>query len=98
MRPLVECVPNISEGRNTEIIDEIVSGIDSIDGCSLLSCEPDADYNRTVITIAGSPDSVLEAAFEVISKSKVLIDMQNHSGEHPRLGAVDVCPFIPLRD
>ncbi len=98
MRPLVECVPNISEGRDIEIIDQIVSGLESIEGCALLSCEPDADYNRTVVTIAGSPESVLEAAFHVIKKSKELVDMRNHSGEHPRLGAVDVCPFIPLRD
>ncbi len=98
MRPLVECVPNISEGRNSDIIDKVVSGIENIDGCTLLSCEPDADYNRTVITIAGSPEAVLEGAFDIISNASELIDMRGHKGEHPRLGAVDVCPFIPLRD
>ena len=98
MRPLVECVPNISEGRDIDVINTIVQEARRIPGCSIISVEPDADYNRTVITIAGEPESVSMAAFSIISASLEHIDMRQHSGEHPRIGAVDVCPFIPLRD
>ena len=97
-KQLIECVPNISEGRNQEIIDEIVSSIPQNDRCSVLSVEPDADYNRTVITIAGSPEDVYNAAYKLIEVAVKLIDMTSHQGEHPRLGAVDVCPFIPLNN
>lgn len=96
--PLVECVPNFSEGRNSDLIDEIVNSARGVDGCLVLSAEPDADYNRTVVTLAGLPGPVAEAAYQLISSAKSLIDMQEHEGEHPRMGAVDVCPFIPLRD
>nr|AIF08351.1 glutamate formiminotransferase (FTCD) [uncultured marine group II/III euryarchaeote KM3_28_D12] len=98
MQPLVECVPNFSEGRDDTVIDDIVKSASGIDGCRVLSSEPDADYNRTVVTIAGNPEAVSEAAFRLISRAKELIDMRQHQGEHPRIGAVDVCPFIPLRD
>ena len=98
MQPLVECVPNISEGRDVEKIQRIVAAASTFDGCSVLGVEPDADYNRTVITIAGSPESVSSAAFALVSTAIAEIDMQTHSGEHPRLGAVDVCPFVPLKD
>lgn len=98
MQPLVECVPNFSEGCDGTVIEAIVDSARGIDGCRVLSAEPDADYNRTVVTIAGDPDAVSEAAFRLISRAKELIDMQHHHGEHPRIGAVDVCPFVPLRD
>ncbi|RJU97731.1 MAG: glutamate formimidoyltransferase [Candidatus Poseidoniales archaeon] len=98
MHPLVECVPNISEGRDAEKIQRIVAAASTFDGCSVLGVEPDADYNRTVITIAGSPESVASAAFALVSMAIAEIDMRSHSGEHPRLGAVDVCPFVPLAD
>ena len=96
MQQIVECVPNISEGRDKEKIDQIIDSVSNIDGCKVLGVEPDSDYNRTVITIAGKPESVVEAAKTLIAKACQVIDMQNHVGEHPRLGAVDVCPFIPL--
>ena len=95
-KKIVECVPNFSEGRDSEIIDRIAKSGDGITGARVLGVEPDADYNRTVLTIAGTPDAVFEAAFRVIMKAQELIDMTKHVGEHPRLGAVDVCPFIPL--
>ena len=98
MSPLVECVPNFSEGRNLEIVEAITSSAYGIDGCTVLSSEPDSDYNRTVLTLAGSPEAVSEAAYRVIKSAMENIDMRLHEGEHPRLGAVDVCPFIPLRD
>ncbi len=95
---LVECVPNFSEGRDAVVIKSILDSVSGISGCHLLSAESDADYNRTVVTLAGDPGAVSEAAFRLISAAKENIDMRNHSGEHPRLGAVDVCPFIPLRE
>ena len=98
MAALIECVPNFSEGRDIDIVNRIVDSARGIEGCSVLSAEPDADYNRTVVTLAGAPEAVSEGAFRIIKSSMELIDMRNHSGEHPRLGAVDVCPFIPLRD
>ena len=96
-RALVEYVPNFSEGRDAEVIKAILDSVSGISGCHLLSAESDADYNRTVVTMAGEPEAVGKAAFRLISAAKEHIDMRNHSGEHPRLGAVDVCPFIPLR-
>ncbi len=98
MQPLVECVPNISEGRDVEKIQRIVAAASTFEGCSVLGVEPDADYNRTVVTIAGTPESVTSAAFALVTTAIAEIDMQTHSGEHPRLGAVDVCPFVPLKD
>ena len=97
MESIVECVPNISEGRDLEKINRITSALSSVEGCSVLGIEPDADYNRTVITLAGEPLAVEHAAFLLIEKAIEEIDMRVHKGEHPRLGAVDVCPFIPLR-
>ncbi len=95
--PLVECVPNISEGMDEEVIAAVVAAASNIGGCRVLSAEPDADYNRTVITLAGDPNAVSESAFQLIKESIKLIDMRNHSGNHARLGAVDVCPFVPLQ-
>jgi glutamate formiminotransferase len=96
--PLVECVPNISEGRDMEKIERIVEAVRAVEGCTVLGVEPDHDYHRTVITFAGPPKSVVEGAVALIDASIRLIDMSQHQGEHPRMGAVDVCPFVPLRD
>ncbi len=96
--PLVECVPNFSEGRRPEVIAEIVAAIQKVSGVILLDTSSDADHNRTVVTFAGPPDAVEKAAFAGIATAARLIDLNNHRGEHPRLGATDVVPFIPLRD
>ncbi|MFL2962066.1 MAG: glutamate formimidoyltransferase [Candidatus Poseidoniaceae archaeon] len=93
---IVECVPNFSEGTNLDVIKKISDSGRGVDGARVLGIEPDSDYNRTVLTIAGEPDAVLESAFRVIKSASENIDMRNHEGEHPRIGAVDVCPFIPL--
>ena len=93
---LIECVPNISEGRNDVIINDIVSVIKNYDGVKLLNVDPGKATNRTVITFVGEPELVIDAAFLLIKKSKELIDMSSHKGEHPRMGAVDVCPLIPI--
>jgi glutamate formiminotransferase/formiminotetrahydrofolate cyclodeaminase len=96
MKQIVECVPNFSEGQDNNIIDAIAASIDAVEGVKLLSVEPDKDYNRTVITFVGEPNSVKEAAFQATKAASELIDMTNHKGEHPRLGAVDVVPFVPV--
>ena len=96
MQKLVECVPNFSEGRDMEVIDKITAEIKATDGARLLNVDPGADTNRTVVTFVGPPESVLEAAFKAIKKAAELIDMSKHSGAHPRMGATDVCPFIPV--
>lgn len=94
---IVECVPNISEGIDLEKIDLIVQAARNIAGCAVLGVEPDADYNRTVITLAGEPKPVSQGAYELIKAAITHIDMREHKGEHPRLGVVDVCPFVPLQ-
>lgn len=96
MTQLIECVPNFSEGRNLQIIDQIVSAIKAIEGVSLLSVEPGASTNRTVVTFVGEPEKVVEAAFQSAIKAKELIDMRKHKGEHPRFGATDVMPLVPV--
>ena len=93
---LIECVPNISEGRNQIVIDKIVDVIETVDGVKLLNVDPGKATNRTVITFVGEPQAVIDAAFLLIEKAKELIDMSLHKGEHPRMGAVDVCPLIPI--
>src|SRR5437764_2082165 len=95
---LVECVPNISEGRRPEIYEAVAAAAASVNGVTLLNVDPGADTNRTVITFVGEPERVLEAAFRLIQKAHELIDMTTHRGAHPRLGAVDVVPFIPVSD
>ena len=95
---IVECVPNISEGADQSKIDQIISGARDVQGATLISCESDADHNRSVITLAGEGEPVSEAAFRIYQKAIELIDLNNHKGEHPRMGAVDVCPFIPVQD
>ena len=93
---IIECVPNFSEGRDTGIINKISSEIQGVDGVRLLSVEPGKDTNRTVVTFVGQPEKVIEAAFLSIKKAAELIDMSKHKGEHPRMGATDVCPLIPV--
>ena len=96
MQKLIECVPNFSEGRDENIIRQITDAIESVDGVSLLDVDPGASTNRTVVTFVGSPDAVVEAAFRGIQKAAEVIDMRKHKGAHPRMGATDVCPFIPV--
>jgi len=96
MKPLIECVPNFSEGRDMHIIKQITDAIESVDGIKLLNVDPGKATNRTVVTFVGNPDAVIEAAFRGIQKAGELIDMSKHKGEHPRMGATDVCPLIPL--
>jgi len=93
---LIECVPNFSEGRDLNIIKQITNEIENVEGVSLLNVDPGKATNRTVVTFVGSPQSVIEAAFRAIKKAGELIDMSKHTGEHPRIGATDVCPFIPV--
>lgn len=93
---IVECVPNFSEGRDLKIIDQISEAIKAVDGATLLDVDPGADTNRTVVTIVGEPEPVMEAVFQAIKKASELIDMTKHSGAHPRMGATDVCPFVPV--
>lgn len=93
---IVECVPNISEGRNTDIINAVVKAASSVNGASVLDVDPGAATNRTVITIAGEPEAVLQSAFNVIESAGRLIDMRQQTGTHPRHGATDVCPFVPV--
>src|SRR6266498_664793 len=96
MRKLIECVPNFSEGRDLEVIRQITDAIESVEGVSLLDVDPGASTNRTVVTFVGSPEAAVEAAFRGIQKAAELIDMRRHKGAHPRMGATDVCPFIPV--
>ena len=93
---LIECVPNFSEGRDLNIINQITNEIESVEGVSLLNTDPGKATNRTVVTFVGNPQSVMEAAFRAIKKAGELIDMSKHTGEHPRMGATDVCPLIPI--
>ena len=93
---LIECVPNFSEGRDTGIIRQITDAIASVEGIKLLDVDPGKATNRTVVTFVGSPEAVVEAAFRGIQKSAEVIDMRRHTGEHPRMGATDVCPLIPI--
>ncbi len=97
MEQIVECVPNFSEGRDARIIGAIGDAVRNIAGVKLLGVEPDKDYNRTVVTFVGSPEAVVTAAFEATRTAAELIDMRAHHGAHPRLGATDVVPFIPVR-
>jgi glutamate formiminotransferase/formiminotetrahydrofolate cyclodeaminase len=98
MAQLVECVPNFSEGRRPAVLDEIIQEITSVDGITLLDREMDASHNRAVVTFVGPPMEVKQAAFLAYKKAAELIDMREHKGEHPRMGALDVCPFIPIAE
>lgn len=98
MAKIVECVPNFSEGRDRKIIDAIAECVSRVDGVTLLNVDPGESTNRTVFTFVGDPDSIVEAAFQAAKKGYELIDMRGHKGAHPRLGAVDVVPFVPVAD
>lgn len=93
---IVECVPNFSEGKDTDTINQIADEIKKVKGVKVLDINPDKDYNRTVITFVGDPESVKNAAYNAIAKAAEIIDMSKHKGEHPRIGATDVCPFVPV--
>ncbi len=95
-KQIVECVPNISEGRNKEVIKQVTDEIEAVKGVKLLDVDPGEATNRTVITFVGTPDVVVEAAFRCVKKAAQLIDMRQHHGAHPRMGATDVCPLIPV--
>jgi glutamate formiminotransferase/formiminotetrahydrofolate cyclodeaminase len=96
MAQLVECIPNFSEARRPEVVDQIAAAISAVEGAMLLDRSSDLDHNRTVLTFAGPPEAVEEAAFQAIKKAADLIDLNQHTGEHPRIGATDVVPFVPL--
>ena len=95
-KKIIECVPNFSEGRDMEIIRQITDAIESVEGVKLLDVDPGKDTNRTVVTFVGSPEAVSEAAFRSVKKASEVIDMSKHHGAHPRMGATDVCPFVPV--
>lgn len=95
-KKIIECVPNFSEGRNMNIIKAITDEIEKVDGAVLLDVDPGKATNRTVVTFVGEPDIVIEAAFQAVKKASELIDMSKHTGEHPRFGATDVCPLVPI--
>ncbi len=96
MNRMVECVPNFSEGNDTTVIDKIATAIESVKGIKMLNIDSGKAANRTVMTFAGAPGQIVEAAFRGIKVAAETIDMRKHSGEHPRFGATDVCPLIPL--
>lgn len=95
-KPILECVPNFSEGRRQEVIDKIAAALGSVEGARVLDVDPGQATNRTVMTCVGSPEAVVEAAFRAMAEAAALIDMGNHKGEHARMGATDVCPLIPI--
>ncbi len=95
---IIECVPNFSEGKKEETFLKMKASVNQVDGCKLLGLEPDADYNRVVVTLAGDEKAILKGALAISSCAAENIDMKNHKGEHPRLGAIDVVPFVPVRD
>ncbi len=96
MKKIIECVPNFSEGRNTETIEKIAAAIRNVEGCTLIDVDPGRSTNRTVYTFVGDPQSVIEGALAAARVAKMRIDMRKHTGEHPRFGAMDVCPFVPV--
>ena len=98
MAKIVECIPNISEGRNMEVVEAVVNEVRSTPGVTLLNVSSDPNHNRSVITFLGSPEGVADAAVKLAKKAAELIDLTKHVGEHPRMGAVDVCPFVPVKE
>lgn len=96
MKKIIECVPNFSEGRDMAVIKQITDQIETVEGVKLLDVDPGAATNRTVVTFVGEPEPVMEAAFRAVKKANELIDMSKHTGEHPRMGATDVCPLVPV--
>ncbi|MGC7870054.1 glutamate formimidoyltransferase [Desulfosporosinus sp. SYSU MS00001] len=97
MVKIVECIPNISEGRRPEVVEEVLAEVRQVPGVTLLDYSSNADHNRTVISMIGEPEKVLEAAWRLIVKAAERIDLDQHQGEHPRMGATDVVPFVPVR-
>ena len=96
--PIVECIPNFSEARRSDVVEEIIQVIEAVESINVLDRHSDMDHNRTVVTFVGPPDAVEEAAYQAIAKAGELIDLDNHQGEHPRIGATDVVPFVPIAD
>ncbi|MBU1240707.1 glutamate formiminotransferase, partial [Myxococcota bacterium] len=97
MQKIVECVPNFSDGRNPEVHEAIAQAISSVEGVKLLDVDPDESYNRVVVTFVGDPQACVEAAVRATHVAYEKIDMTTQKGEHPRFGAIDVCPFVPVR-
>lgn len=98
MRKIIECVPNFSEGRDTGKIEQITAEVEKVSGVKLLDVAPDAHHNRTVLTFVGGPESIKKASYNAIARAAEIIDMARHQGQHPRLGACDVCPFVPVQN
>jgi glutamate formiminotransferase len=98
MRKIIECVPNFSEGRDTSKIEQITAEVEKVSGVKLLDVAPDAHHNRTVLTFVGGPEPIKKAAYNAIARAAEIIDMAKHQGQHPRLGACDVCPFVPIQN
>jgi len=96
--PLVECIPNFSEARRPEVVEAIISAIQSVPGIHILDRHSDMDHNRTVLTFVGMPAQVEEAAYQAIARAAQLINLDQHTGAHPRIGATDVVPFVPISD
>jgi glutamate formiminotransferase len=94
---IVECIANFSEARRPEVVEAIMAAVTSVPGVTLLDRHSDLDHNRTVLTFVGPPDGVEEAAYRAIAKAAALIDLDQHTGEHPRIGATDVVPFVPIK-
>jgi len=95
---IIECVPNFSEGREASKIEQIAAEVEKVPGVKLLDVAPDADHNRTVLTFIGGPEPVKKASYKAIARAAEIIDMARHQGQHPRLGACDVCPFVPVQN
>jgi len=98
MRKIIECVPNFSEGRDTSKIEQITAEVEKVPGVKLLDVASDAHHNRTVLTFVGGPESIKKASYNAIARAAEIIDMARHQGQHPRLGACDVCPFVPIQN
>jgi len=98
MRKIIECVPNFSEGRDTSKIEQIAAEVERVRGVKLLDVAPDAHHNRTVLTFVGGPEPIKKAGYNAIARAVEIIDMARHQGQHPRLGACDVCPFVPVQN
>ena len=96
MKKLIECVPNFSEGNDMHIIDQITDAMKTVEGISVIDVDPGKATNRTVVTMVGEPEPICEAAFRAVKKAAELIDMTKHKGAHPRFGATDVCPLVPV--
>src|SRR4051794_22970348 len=96
MRNVIECIPNVSEGRRTDVVDAIVAAIRRVGGVRVLDVQSDRDHNRSVLTLAGDSDSLPQAVYEMFDIAVARIDLRKHEGEHPRMGAVDVVPFVPI--